>query len=296
MGGKDGHSLAEKLSERERVELVALAVKQTGIRCRVLATGEAVTLRPGSGIRSEAEAHILTVKPSKAWIYGNTVYLSGRVLDMRLDVPALGLAPPKLLDEDVWDPKDEYRGEEGEPTNGSFKPIFDAGPRPSFEMEQILPGFDPDDFDSDPISNAADLYEAGDIDGSTRVLHDCLEQDLRVLDAHAHLGNWAFRRGAPLDVDHAQKNYEAGVAIGELSLGPNFCGVLRWGQIDNRPFLRCLHGLGLCHWVSGDFKGAHKIFERMLWLNPGDNQGARFCLASVAAGENYEDFAQEEAG
>ena len=79
------------------------------------------------------------------------------------------------------------------------------------------------------------------------------------------------------------------MAIAELSLGPSFKGVLRWGQIDNRPFLRCLHGLGLCRWVLEDFQGARSIFERMLWLNPGDNQGARFCLAEVARGTKFED-------
>jgi len=80
----------------------------------------------------------------------------------------------------------------------------------------------------------------------------------------------------------------AGVAIAQLTLGPEFHGVLRWGQIDNRPFLRCLHGLGLCHWALGDFQGARSVFERILWLNPSDNQGARFCLAAVNAEKKYE--------
>ncbi len=288
--GRDGLSLVEKLSGVENIDLVALGVKRTGIRCRILETGEAVTLRPGSGIRSEAEAHILTVRTSKAWTYGKTVYLSGRIVGMRLDIPALGLVPLKLLDESLWDPKEEYWGEKGEPIMDCFKPIIAAGPRPSFEMEQVLPGMHVDDPDSDPIGRAVDLYEAGDVEGSARVLHECLEQDLRVLDAHAHLGNWAFNAGKrTLVVGRAQKNYEAGVAIGELSLGPAFNGVLRWGQIDNRPFLRCLHGLGLCRWVLGDMQGARAVFERMLWLNPGDNQGARFCLAEVVTGTKFED-------
>jgi tetratricopeptide (TPR) repeat protein len=207
-----------------------------------------------------------------------------------INVPPLGLTPLKLLDKNLWDPTEEYWGEEGEAIMDCFKPIIDGGPRPSFEMEQILPGFDSDDPDSDPIGRTVDLYEAGDVDGSIRVLHQCLEEDLRVLDAHAHLGNWSFRAGSRrLAVERAQKNYEAGVAIGELSLGRKFRGVLRWGQIDNRPFLRCLHGLGLCRWAAGDLKGAREIFERMLWLNPSDNQGARFCLAEVAAGTTFED-------
>jgi hypothetical protein len=59
--GRDGRSLVEELSGKEKIDLLALAVKRTGIRCRILGGGEAVTLRPGSGVRTEAEAHILTV-------------------------------------------------------------------------------------------------------------------------------------------------------------------------------------------------------------------------------------------
>lgn len=288
--GKDSRSLVEKLSGDGNIDLVALAVKQTGIRCRTLKGGEALTLRSGTGMRSEAEAHILTVRPRKAWTYGRTTYLSGEVTDIKLDVSALKLVPLKLRDETLWDPKEEYWGEEGQPIMECFKPIIAAGPRPSFEMEQILPGFDSDDPNSDPIGQAVDLHEAGDDEKSRRVLHQCLEEDLRVLDAHAHLGHWVFGDGSRrLLVERARRNYEAGVAIGELSLGPDFKGVLAWNRIDNRPFLRCLHGLGLCHWALGDFKRAASIFERMLWLNPSDNQGARFCLSEVAAGTAYED-------
>ena len=294
-GGKDNQAFVDRLAGQKKVDLLALAVKRTGIRCRTLDTGEPVTFRPGTGIRNEAEAHILTVKPGKVWVYNGTVYMSGQILGMRLDIPALKLVPLKLKDEGLWDPKEEYWGEEGEPVMDCFKPIIAAGPRPCFEMEQNLPGFDADDFDSDPIGQAVDLYEKGKAEESFRILHKCLEQDLRVLDAHAHLGNWCFGDGSRAFLaERAQKNYAAGVAIGELSLGPTFNGVLPWGMIDNRPFLRCLHGLGLCHWALEDFKKARGIFERMLWLNPSDNQGARFLLNQVNAGFNYKGSENEQ--
>mgnify|MGYP001614451308 CR=1 FL=1 len=288
--GKNGESLAELFSGGKSVDLIALAVMQSGIRCRTL-DGRCVTLRPGSGIREEAEAHILTVRPLKTWTFRRTTYLSGKILGVRLDVAALRLTPLKLRDEWLWDPKKEYWGEPGEKIDKCFKPLIAAGPRPSFEMEQILPGHDPEDMDSDPIGQAVDLYEAGNVKESDRVLHRCLEEDLRTLDAHAHLGNWAFGDGSrKLLVERARRNYEAGVAIGNLSLPPDFNGVMEWGRIDNRPYLRCLHGLGLCHWVLGDTVGAREVFERMLWLNPGDNQGVRFCLSALAAGKSYEEL------
>ena len=109
--------------------------------------------------------------------------------------------------------------------------------------------------------------------------------DLRVLDAHAHFGNQMFDHW----LDKARRHYEVGVAIGELSLGARFDGVLEWGHFDNRPFLRCLHGLGLCWWRLDRFDEASSVFERLLWLNPADNPGVRFNLAQVQAGNQWED-------
>ena len=58
-------------------------------------------------------------------------------------------------------------------------------------------------------------------------------------------------------------------------------------MLDNRPFLRCLHGYGLCLWRFGRMRDAEKIFTRMLWLNPTDNQGARFNLYDVKEGKAW---------
>jgi hypothetical protein len=34
--------------------------------------------------------------------------------------------------------------------------------------------------------------------------------------------------------------------------------------------------LWLCLWRLGNFKEAEHVFDRVLWLNPTDNQGVRF--------------------
>ena len=146
-------------------------------------------------------------------------------------------------------------------------------------MEQVLPGADLDDPESDPITESNDLKDAGDVRGALRVLMELCQADLRCLDAHAHLGNLAFEH----DAAQAIRHYEAGVRIGELSLASDFDGLLPWGFIDNRPFLRCLHGFGLCCWRLGRFDEAERVFVRMLWLNPSDNQGVRFLIDAVRA-------------
>jgi hypothetical protein len=111
------------------------------------------------------------------------------------------------------------------------------------------------------------------------------EADLRCLDAHAHLGNLSFRLSPRWAIGH----YEVGVRIGELCLGDAFDGVLDWGLVDNRPFLRCMKGYGLCLWRLERWDEAYRVFERMLWLSPSDHQGIRFLLPAVHDREPWVD-------
>ncbi len=185
----------------------------------------------------------------------------------------------------MWDPAKHYWGEENEPEEGWEKEIKAAGPRPEYEMEKIVPGEDPEDFDSDPILEAVELKDRGDPTAADQLLNGLLIADLRCLDAHAHLGNLEFDHSPETAVRH----YDIGVQIGNLPLGPDFKGVLPWGLIDNRPYLRCLHGYGLCLWRLERFGESAAVFKRMLWLNPSDNQGARFNLAQIEDGMPWED-------
>jgi tetratricopeptide (TPR) repeat protein len=50
-----------------------------------------------------------------------------------------------------------------------------------------------------------------------------------------------------------------------------------------------MHGYGLCLWRLGRFDEAWQIFDRMLWLNPSDNQGIRFLIDDVYAKRAWED-------
>ena len=156
-------------------------------------------------------------------------------------------------------------------------------------MEQIVQGRDPDDIDADPICESNELKEAGDRETAYHILMELCQADLRCLDAHAHLGNFVFKHRPEDAIQH----YEVGLRIGELALGANFDGLLPWGRIDNRPFLRCMNGFGLCLWRLGRFEEAERVFERMLWLNPSDDQGARFLIAEVRSKTAWEDRREE---
>lgn len=84
-----------------------------------------------------------------------------------------------------------------------------------------------------------------------------LAADLRCLDVHAHLGNWEF----DCRPKQALRHYAVGVGIGTPNLGTDFDGVLPWRLIDNRPFLRCMHGparrSGATGSVSGEWRRLH---------------------------------------
>ncbi len=257
------------------IDVVVLSLSARAARCRILNTGEVITLRAG-GLWHVVPGEIATIKPGKQWTYGGNPYLSGNIEATRLDAKAIGLTPLRLEPFGEWNPAEEYWGEPGDPVGAWAKKIIKRGRRPQFEMEQVIPGEDPDDC-SDPIIESNEKKAAGDYSGAFDILMGLCRADLRCLDAHAHLGNLSFDT-RPKD---AIRHYEVGVRIGELSLPADFNGVLPWGMIDNRPFLRCLNGYGLCLWRLERFDESLAVCERMLWLNPSDNQGVRFVIDDV---------------
>ena len=264
------------------VALVVLSVRDRTARCRVLADGREVTLR-APGLWGIVPGQIASVTPHKQWRFGTHPYLSGEIASARIDASSLCLEHLRLESYGEWDPAEEYWGEEDDPVPAWALRVIAGGCRPLFEMEQVLPGDDPDD-DWDPIIESNELREAGDGAAARKILMDLCQCDLRCLDAHAHLGNAVFD-GSP---EIALRHYEVGVRIGELSLDDAFDGVLSWGLIDNRPFLRCLHGYGLCLWRLNRRDEAADVFRRMLWLNPADNQGIRFLAHRLETGESWQ--------
>jgi tetratricopeptide (TPR) repeat protein len=265
------------------IDLVVLACKWQALLCRPLGTATEVTYKT---TREGIPGSIMIVVPARVWANARRLCLAGNLLGTRYEVASLGIEPLALNRVGEWDPCEEYWAEDGEPIADWAKPLIVAGKRPLFKMEQVIPGWTPaDDIDSDPIIEASGLGAAGDHDAAEKILMNLLARDLRCLDAHAHLGNLRFDYRPEVALRH----YEVGVSIGLLSLGAGFDGVLAWGLIDNRPFLRCLNGAGLCSWRVGDRAAASAVFRRLLELNPTDNQGARLNLAAIEVGKSWED-------
>ena len=193
---KDGKEWSSVMTSP--LNLIVASLKQTAARCLLfedppkLSTTVAsakvvqrrrVTLR-ATGLWRVVPGEILTVQPRKRWTYAKNEYLSGEITAHRIDVPALGLTPLRLEDHGVWDPNEEYWCEEGESLPEWTLPIIAHGPRREYEMEQVLPGDDPDDPDGDPIIQSNDLKDQGDFAGVQKMLMQLLDADLRCLDAH----------------------------------------------------------------------------------------------------------------
>ncbi|MCZ8539999.1 SEC-C metal-binding domain-containing protein [Psychrobacillus psychrodurans] len=68
--------------------------------------------------------------------------------------------------------------------------------------------------------------------------------------------------------------FEEAISIGEKQFDPNFESV--WGYLPNRPYLRALFKYGLWCFEQKMFKEAFNLFNKILQLNPSDNQGVRY--------------------
>lgn len=277
----------------DTIEACVTKVGSVHVRLRALGSRQELTYRSsGIDVLRLVPGHIVQVKPSKRWTHRGVPYITGDIVGTRIDIASLKLPPLELRRQGIWEPSDE--GSPSEHEHRSLRALWQeiaSKSRIEFEMEQVLPGFDPDDVASDPVIDASEQRARGERDEARDALLGLLHQDLRCLDAHAHLGNWAFEVSM---LDNALGHYQVGVGLGDQAIGEGFSGILPWGLIDNRPFLRCLNGLGLTLWRLRQQAAALAAFERLLRLNPRDEQGARLNWTAIQDGRLWEDEAEVE--
>jgi tetratricopeptide (TPR) repeat protein len=117
---------------------------------------------------------------------------------------------------------------------------------------------------------------------------EALRLDPGHADAWVHLGNQRFEEER---VAEALTLYERGQAAAEArTIGdPARYPAPFWLDVDSRPFMRALHGRGLCLWRLGRIDEARQVLALMLELNPNDNQGVRFLLHDLDEGLSWKE-------
>ncbi len=87
-----------------------------------------------------------------------------------------------------------------------------------------------------------------------------------------------------------------GVAAGERALGKEYFeweGASFWLDVDTRPYMRALMTLADLLWAAGERDEAIDVYQKMLRLNPDDNQGVRHTLAYLFAEADRDDAFEE---
>jgi tetratricopeptide repeat protein len=277
------------VAEPRRGDAVVLKVNRQSARVQLLGEAGQLTFRSPDAWQV-VPGHVTTLVIDKRWMWRDNEYASGRMENPRIDVGRLGLVPLPLSGGELEDLREGYEPHRSADPYAPLWRALTARRRGWFEMDPIAWGAFPG-MDENPTCDAAELAQTGDLEGARELLMDVLCSDLRCIDGHAHLGNLEFEHSP----ERAMVHYEIGIRIGELSLPPGFDGVLVWGRIYNRPFLRCLHGYGLCLWRLGKLAEALQVFERILSLNPNDNQGVRFSWHDARRGRSWEQSCASEA-
>ena len=98
------------------------------------------------------------------------------------------------------------------------------------------------------------------------------------IHGHEALGGLHQQRG---EFRKARQHFDAALAAGDRLIPHQYAGEIIWGEFDNRPYLRALHGAALSRLRLGHGRAAAERIRRLLGYNPNDNTGARFLLGEA---------------
>ena len=125
------------------------------------------------------------------------------------------------------------------------------------------------------LHTAIDEWHMGDVGSAEDRYRQLVGDYPEFIDAHHHLALLLGETGRGEEAFQLwQDVVELGLDClpGEFEMGRDS---LSWLILENRPFLRAYHALGLEYLGRGEVERALEIFNNMLAMNPGDNQGVR---------------------
>jgi len=141
-----------------------------------------------------------------------------------------------------------------------------------------------------PLKKAQQVaYDAMEASGHRRVelARHALEISRDCADA------WVLLADMEKNTQKALEYAREGVAAGERVLGKEYIETEAgnfWLLIETRPYMRALLSLGDSLRASGDMDEAFRVYQEMLRLNPGDNQGVRDIIAQCFAEAGRDDL------
>ena len=130
----------------------------------------------------------------------------------------------------------------------------------------------------DSYYNGSEIYECGNYEKAINKFRYLLKKDSSFFPALNDIG-WYFIE--KYNLSKAIEYYSKAYIISNEKIPNNFKGKIIWGHIENRHYLRTLHGFGLANIYSLRYKEGLHLFERILDYNPNDNQGVRYLLGDV---------------
>ena len=133
----------------------------------------------------------------------------------------------------------------------------------------------------DEFDEGCEFYHQGELNEAEIVFKKVLTQMPDHLDASHHLALVLENRDL---LDEARDLWEQAVRIGRKAFPQDFEPArdrLEWACLENRPFLRSLHGLALARYEKKDVAEALRLFQELLSLDPNDNQGIRAVILAA---------------
>ena len=130
---------------------------------------------------------------------------------------------------------------------------------------------------------------SGELKKAMQMYRRTLEIHPGYVDAHGHIGHiLAFN----YRYQEAEESYRRAVALGREQLGeidPDDA----WVDLDSRPFMRALHGLGLVLERQRAWQEALECYQELLRIDPNDHLGIRYLIGQVY--HELGDFSQARA-
>lgn len=126
------------------------------------------------------------------------------------------------------------------------------------------------------------IYQAWEEDNAARriiLAHRALKISPNCADAYVLLAE--EEADSP---ERALQLYQSGVQAGERALGEDYFRENKghfWGMLETRPYMRALEGVARCQWILGKKRESLKNYQKLLELNPSDNQGIRYILIDL---------------